>query len=85
MSQERQADDTPDPRTMNEKGKLALEAFSKGEMTAIDLRRRLGGATYGEVLFLLSEAALPLPRASVVGREEQIKRANSWMFPKIER
>jgi len=67
---------------MNEKEKLALEAFSKGGMTAIELRRRLGGATYGEVLRLMSEEALPLPRAPVAGREEQIKRAHSWMFPK---
>jgi len=67
---------------MNEKVKLALEAFSKGGMTAIELRRRLGGATYGEVLSLLSEAELPLPRAPVAGREEQINRARSWMFPK---
>lgn len=67
---------------MNEKEKLALEAFSHGNMTAIELRRRLGGATYGEVLRLLSELELPLPRAPEAGREEQIKRARSWMFPK---
>jgi hypothetical protein len=62
--------------------KQALEAFSRGEMTAIELRRRLGGATYGEVLSLLSEHGLPLPRAPVAGREEQIARARAWMFPK---
>ena len=67
---------------MNEKEKQALEAFSHGEMTALDLRRRLGNATYGEVLRLLSELDLPLPRAPEKGREEQIKRAHSWMFPK---
>ena len=67
---------------MTEKEKLALEAFSRGEMTALDLRRRLGGATYGEVLILLSEQDLPLPRAPVAGREDQISRARSWMFPK---
>jgi hypothetical protein len=67
---------------MNEKEKQALEAFSHGEMTALDLRRRLGSATYGEVLRLLSELDLPLPRAPEQGREEQIKRAHSWMFPK---
>ena len=61
--------------------KKALEAYSRGDMQAIELRRRLDGATYGEVLLLLSEADLPLPRAPVAGREEQIARARSWMFP----
>lgn len=46
---------------MTEKEKEALAAFSKGEMSAIELRRRLGGATYGEVLLLLDEARLPCP------------------------
>ena len=67
---------------MNEKEQQALEAFSQGQMSALELRRRLGGATYGEILGLLSEQDLPLPRAPVVGREEQISRARSWMFPK---
>jgi hypothetical protein len=61
--------------------KDALEAFSRGEMTALDLRRRLGGASYGDLLSLLSAAELPLPRAPVAGREEQIKQARAWMFP----
>jgi len=67
---------------MNAKESEALEAFSRGEMTAIELRRRLDGATYGDVLLMLSEAGLPLPRAPVAGREEQIARARAWMFPK---
>ncbi len=50
--------------------KKALEAYSRGDMQAIELRRRLDGATYGEVLLLLSEADLPLPRAPVAGCEE---------------
>jgi hypothetical protein len=62
--------------------RTALEAYSRGEMTAIDLRRRLGGITYGEVLRLLSEADLPLPRAPTAGREEDIARARAWLFPK---
>lgn len=67
---------------MAEKDITALEAYSRGEMTALELRRRLGGATYGDVLRLLSEQELPLPRAPMAGREEQIARARAWMFPK---
>ncbi len=69
-------------REITEKERQALEAYSRGEMTALALRRRLGGATYGEVLRLLSEEALPLPRAPVEGREEQLERARAWMFPR---
>ena len=66
---------------MDDKDKTALEAFSRGEMTALELRRRLGGATFGDVLRLLSTEELPLPRAPVAGREAQIARAREWMFP----
>lgn len=65
---------------MNEKE--ALEAYSRGEMTAIELRRRLGGATFGEVLERLRREHLMLPRASTEGREDRIALARSWMFPK---
>ena len=57
-----------------------LARFSRGEMTALELRRRLGGATFGEVLERLWEAELPLPRASPAGREAQIARAREWLF-----
>ncbi len=67
---------------MTDAEKKALESYSRGEMDAIELRRRLNGATYGDVLRLLSEASLPLPRAPTAGREEQIRRARAWMFPK---
>jgi hypothetical protein len=67
---------------MDAKDKQALEAYSRGDMTALELRRRLDGATYGDVLLLLSEAGLPLPRAPMAGREEQLKRARAWMFPR---
>jgi hypothetical protein len=67
---------------MDENQKQALGAYSRGEMTALELRRRLGGATYGDVLRMLGQEDLPLPRAPTAGREEQIERARAWMFPK---
>jgi hypothetical protein len=60
----------------------ALEAFSNGQMTALELRRRLHDATYGDILILLSERNLPLPRAPTAGREADIARARAWLFPK---
>ena len=65
----------------NDQEKKALEAYSRGDMTALELRRRLGGASYGDILRRLSDAGLPLPRSPAQGREEQIKRARDWMFP----
>jgi hypothetical protein len=62
----------------------ALRAYSQGVMSAIDLRRSLDGATYGEILRLLGEEDLPLPRAPVHGREEQLDRARRWLFPTHE-
>lgn len=59
----------------------ALRAYSQGELTALDLRRRLDGATYGDILRLLGEHNLPLPRAPQHGREEQLARARAWLFP----
>jgi len=61
----------------DENKKEALQAFSRGEMTALDLRRRLGGASYGDVLSLLSAAESPLSRALEADREEQIRRARA--------
>jgi hypothetical protein len=63
----------------------ALQGYSAGRITAVELRRRLGGATYGEVLERLAEAALPLPRAPLEGREATIARARAWLFPHAAR
>lgn len=68
--------------TLSEKERAALQAFSDGNLGALDLRRRLGDATYGDVLRLLSAERLPLPRASPAGREETLSRAHEWLFPK---
>ncbi len=67
---------------MDEPSRQALAAYSKGAMTAIELRRRLGDASYGDVLRLLGEENLPLPRAPVEGRDADLARARAWMFPK---
>ena len=63
----------------------ALLAYSHGALSAIELRRRLGDATYGEILLLLSQEHLPLPRAPIEGRESQLARAQEWLFPKEAR
>jgi hypothetical protein len=62
----------------------ALRGYSEGKISAIDLRRRLDGATYGEVLRLLGAENLPLPRASQHGRESELERARRWLFPAHE-
>lgn len=59
----------------------ALRSYSRGEMSLIELRRRMDGATFGEVLRLLGERDLPLPRAPPAGREENLGRARAWLFP----
>ena len=68
---------------MDEMQKRALAAFSQGQMSALELRRRLGGKTYSEILGLFGEYDYPLPRAPVAGCEEQIRRADSWMLAPI--
>ena len=59
----------------------ALIAYSRGEMTALELRRRLGDASYGDVLRLLADRGLPLPRPASPDREARIARARAWLFP----
>lgn len=59
----------------------AVGAYSRGGMSLIELRRRLAGATFGEVLRLLAERDLPLPRAPIAGREKDLARARAWLFP----
>ena len=68
---------------MTEQDKLALRAYSKGSMSAIELRRRLGGATYGDVLLLSGKENLPLPRGHRRPRRTDRPRAPR-MFPKDE-
>jgi hypothetical protein len=67
---------------MDDKQERAREAYSRGGMAALELRRCLGGAPYGAVLRLLGEARLPLARTAVESREDQNRLASEWMFPK---
>ena len=68
---------------MSESEKLALlERYSRGEISAVELRRRLGGISYGEVLIELAARDLPLPRAPQAGREDRLALAREMLFPK---
>jgi len=66
--------------TASEKDRL-LERYSRADISAIDLRRALGGIGYGDVIIELAQRNLPLPRASQVGRERQIARLEALLFP----
>ena len=66
---------------LKEHDRQVLESLSRREMTALEARRLLQNASYGDLLRMLGEAGLPLPRAPIAGREEQIKCARDWMFP----
>ncbi len=72
------------PNQLDPQQREALRAHSAGALSALDLRRRLGDVSYGEVLMLLSEAHLPLPQAPQQGPEEQLARARQWLFGEHE-
>ncbi len=59
-----------------------LTDFSTGRVTAHEARRCLGGATYGDLLKLVAQQGLSLPRSPELGREADLARARDWMFPK---
>jgi hypothetical protein len=58
-----------------------LERYSHAEISAMELRRALGGITFGDVLIELAKRNLPLPRASRAGREQRIAEARALLFP----
>lgn len=58
-----------------------LRRYSQGEISATELRRTLGGISYGDVLIELAKRDLPLPRASQIGREDRIAEARALLFP----
>jgi hypothetical protein len=59
-----------------------LTRYARGEITALDLRRQFGGATYGDIFRMLADEGLALPKNPVAGREDKIARAREWLFPK---
>ena len=59
-----------------------LERYSRAEMSATELRRALGGVTFGDILIELARHDLSLPKAPQAGRERQIALARSWLFPR---
>lgn len=58
-----------------------LEQHSRAELSALELRRALGGVTYGDVLRALAQRGLPLPRAPQAGREQRLAAARALLFP----
>ena len=59
-----------------------LNRFSRGDISAIEVRTTLGGVTYGDLFRMLADAHLTLPRPATTGREEQLAKARAWMFPR---
>jgi hypothetical protein len=59
-----------------------LGRYSRAEISAMRLRRELGGITYGDVLIQLAAHDLPLPRTPQAGSRERIARARAVLFPR---
>jgi len=59
--------------------------YARGHITALEAHRRLGNISYGDLLRLLADAGLPLPRTPIRGRETTLARARQWLFPEEPR
>lgn len=59
-----------------------LRRYSMAEVSAIEVRRALGGITYADVIIELAKRDLPLPRAPQAGREERIAAARVVLCPR---
>jgi hypothetical protein len=59
-----------------------LGRYSRAEISAIELRRALGGITFGDVLIELAKRDLPLPKAPRTGREQRLAEARALLFPR---
>ncbi len=58
-----------------------LKRYSEAKISALELRRALGGITFGDVLIELANHDLPLPRAPEAGRQQRIAAAHALLFP----
>lgn len=59
-----------------------LKLYSKAYISVVELRRALGGITFGDVLIELAKRDLPLPRAPEAGCQQRIAAARAVLFPK---
>jgi hypothetical protein len=59
-----------------------LQRYSEGLISLVELRRALGGITFGDVLIELAKRDLPLPRAPEAGRQQRIAAARALLFPR---
>lgn len=59
-----------------------LTKYSRAEISAVELRRALGGITYGDVLIALAHHNLTLPHVPQPGSKERIARARAALFPR---
>jgi hypothetical protein len=59
-----------------------LKRYSKAYISVVELRRALGGVTFGGVLIELAKRDLPLPRAPEAGRQQRLAAARAVLFPK---
>ncbi len=59
-----------------------LARYSRAEISAIQLRRALGGISYGDVLTQMARHGLPLPQPVNEDSRQRIDRAREWLFPR---
>jgi hypothetical protein len=59
-----------------------LQRYSHAEISAAELRRKLGDISYADVIIELAARNIPLPRASQKGREDRLAKAHAWLFPR---
>ena len=60
--------------------RLLLTRFSRGEVSAMQVRGLLGDITFGDLLMRLGTHGLPLPRTPLEGREDVIRRLRAALF-----
>ncbi len=69
---------------MTEAEKTALlTRYARADISAVQLRRALGGVTYGDVLIELARHNLTLPHVPQPGSKERIAKARAVLFPAV--